>query len=981
MIIIRSKLLKQRSGSFAGWSTVVVSILLLSALNSYSAALTAGAARRTHDRAMSSINPDKMSLPGVVIVKFKPGATASIQALFGVPPLQKKIVTEANPVSMRSLKQTMGIKPGKASEILNNIYIVHYQSTVTPALMAKSLMANPDVEYAVPHYIYKVDKIDFTPNDSLLSTQWALPKIQAFNAWNITEGDSSIVVGIVDTGVNWMHPDLYANIWHNPNWRTDYRYPGDSIGWDFGGLNGTPDNNPEEDFPYNPNDIREHGTHVAGIVAAVANNKIGVAGVAPKCKIMAVKVSEADEVDPSTGEPYVVYGFEGIIYAADHGARVINCSWGGPGYSQYEQDVIDYATAEGALVVAAAGNDGSTEFQSPAYYNNVLSVAATDQNDIAAYFTNYSYDVSVSAPGLAIMSTIGTHSYTELTGTSMASPCAAGVAALVFSEHPDYTPQQVLEQVRVSADNIDDLNPSQVHMLGFGRVDAYRALTVSSPGVMLQNVVLSDSIGGNNDGAFTDGETIRVLGIATDMLIPTSNLKLTLTTTDPYVTIVNANIDIGALGTKASYDMAKDPLSFKVDQGTPAGHVATFIIRITDGVYTDYRAVTALLNPTFRNLEINDIATTVTSKGNIGFNDYPNNTQGLGFQYLPDKDSLLFEGAFMAATSPTHVVDVARDSTANEEDNDFRPIGMITVQTPGESADQESILAFNDSNATSNRIGISVTLHTYAFKSDSSNDFILLRYQIHNLNSTPISNFYAGLFLDWDIGPNGQNNIADYDSTYQLGYAYNVDRKPKTYTGCALLEGGKVNFTAIDNASTTDGIYGGFTRLHKWQALSGGTTNSYAGPSDISMVVSGGPVSIAADANVNMSFVLAAGDTLQDLEGAVSAARNELTKIAGGGITPTLTDLAELYQNYPNPFNPSTVVSFALKDQSHVNVDLYNVVGQKVRTLVDDTFGPGGPYKVNLYSYGLSSGVYFVRLTATSNKQNYVQTRKIMVLK
>ncbi len=973
--------MRKITGSFVLLSLAAAFIVLFGSSDSYSMTWVADAAARAHDRAVSSIDPTKMSLPGVVIVKLKPGVPASIQELFGLPPFQKKIVTEANPVSMSSLKQVMSVKPDKASEILNNIYIVHYSSTVTPAMMAKSLMANPNVEYAVPHYIYKVDKIDFVPNDSLLSTQWALPKIQAFNAWNITEGDSSVVVGIVDTGVNWMHPDLFANIWQNRNWRSDTKYPGDSIGWDFGGLNGTPDNNPEEDFPYNPSDIREHGTHVAGIVAAVANNKIGVAGVAPKCKIMAVKVSEADQVDPSTGEPYVVYGFQGIIYAADHGARVINCSWGGTGYSPYEQDVIDYADAEGALVVAAAGNSGSTQFQSPAYYNHVLSVAATDQNDVAAYFTNYSYDVSVSAPGLAIMSTIGTHSYTELSGTSMASPCAAGVAALVASEHPNYTPDQILEQVRISADNIDDLNQTQVNMLGFGRVDAYRALTVSSPGVELNNIVLSDSIGGNNDGVFTDGETVRVLGTATDMLSPTSNLQLTLTTTDPYVTIVNANLDIGALGTLASYDMQKNPLSFKVDQGTPAGHVATFIIRITDGGYSDYKAFTVLLNPTFRDLDVNNIATTVTSKGNIGFNDYPDNTQGLGFQYLPDKDSLLFEGAFMAGTSPTHVVDEARDSTANEEDNDFRPIGMITVQTPGKTAAQESILAFSDSNAASNRIGIRVTLHTYAYKGDSLDNFVLLMYQIHNLNSTAIDNFYAGLFLDWDIGPNGQNNIADYDSTYQLGYAYNVNRSPKTYVGCALLDGAKVNYTAIDNASTTSGIYNGFTKMHKWQALSSGTTDSTAGPSDISMVVSGGPVSIAPDTSVTMSFLLAAGDTLQDLEAAVSVARQELTKITGGGTTPSLNNLAELYQNYPNPFNPTTTVSFALKDQSRVKIEVYNVIGQKVKTLLDGTFGAGGPYKVNLYSTGLSSGVYFVRLTATSAGQNYVQTRKVMILK
>ncbi len=953
-------------------SLVIAVFMVASNANAFSLAKEVA----SRERAMSAINPDKMSLPGVVIVKFKPGVQASMQELLKLPGLQKRIVTEANPVSMESLLNVMRIGLDKTSAILNDIYVVHYTSTVTPALMAKSLMMNSDIEYAVPHYIYRVDKLDFTPNDSLLSTQYALSLIKAFSAWDITEGDSSVVVGIVDTGVNWMHPDLFPNIWYNKNWQTDTQYPGDSIGWDFGGTNGTPDNNPEEDYP----PPYEHGTHVAGIVAAVANNRIGIAGVAPKCKIMAVKASEKDMVDQN-GEPYIVYGFEGIIYAADHGARVINCSWGGLGYSPYEQDVIDYATAEGALVVAAAGNDHSEEFQTPAYYRNVMSVAATDQNDLAAYFTNYSYNVSVSAPGVAIMSTWGTDTYTELSGTSMASPCAAGVAALVASDHPNYTPQQILEQVRVSADNIDDLNPTYVHMLGFGRVDAYRALTVTSPGVEISDVTLSDSVGGNNDGVFTDGETVQVFGSATDWLSPTTNLQLTLTSMDPYVTIVNATENIGALSTDSTFNLVKDPLSFKVSSNAPLDYVATFLIKITDGTYNDYRAFTALLNPTFRNLDVNNLLTTVTSKGNIGYNDYPNNNQGAGFQFLPDKDSLLFEGAFMAGTSPTHVVDVARDSTANEEDNDFAPMGLVNVETPGPIADQESVLMFNDSNAATNRIGIRVTLHTYAFKTDSASSLLLLRYQIHNLNSVMINNFYAGLFLDWDIGLNGQNNIAAYDSAYQLGYAYNVDRTPKTYTGCALLSGGEINYTAIDNAATNGGIYNGFSKLQKWQALSGGTVNSSAGPSDISMVVAGGPVSIAPDTSVTMSFALVAGDTLQDLERAVSVGAQILSSIESKITVPSLKSLAELYQNFPNPFNPTTKITFALKADSKVNITVYNVIGQKVRTLTDRSYSQGGPYYVNFSAEGLSSGVYFVRLLATSNGKSYVQSRKMMVIK
>ncbi len=926
----------------------------------------------------SAIDPNKLALPGVVVVKFKAGVAANIQELFKVPELEGRILKEANPTSMESVLQSAHARLDKASAMLSNIYLVRYTGTVTPALMAQSIIKNSDIEYAEPHYIYRVSDVEFTPNDSLLSQQYALSKIQAFQAWDITRGSASVPIGIVDTGVDWMHPDLYANIWHNPHWQTDTKYPADSIGWDFGGhdANGTQNNNPEEDVPY-------HGTHVAGIAAAVSNNRIGIAGSA-QCAIMAVKTSQAGVYFPKTTEPEIIWGFEGITYAADHGARVINCSWGGVGYSQYEQDVINYATQEGALVVAAAGNDyHSTEFETPAYYDNVLSVAATDQNDVATSFTNVSYNVSVSAPGLDIISTWGTDSYTTLSGTSMASPCAAGVAALVVSQHPEYTPQQVLEQVRVSADNIDNLNPGYAQMLGFGRVNAYRALTVSSPAVTVSDIVMSDSVGGNNDGIFTDGETIQVFGTVTDWLKATSNLQLTLTSSDPYITIAHGNVTIGSLQTLASYDLKNNPLSFKVNNGVPAGHLASFVIKITDGSYSDYKMFTVLLKPLFNQLKLNNIATTITAKGNIGFNDYPNNSQGIGFIYQPDGDSLLFEGAFMAGTSASTVVDVARDSTQNasEEDNDFRPVGLVGVQTPGQVADQEGITTFTDSNATANRIGIEVTLHTYSYNRDSTSNFVILQYKIQNLNAFPINNFYGGLFFDWDIGPNGANNIASYNSQYQLGYAYNTTRSPKTYTGCALIYGANVNYTAIDNADSLNGIYGGFTKLHKWKALSSGTVNSHAGPSDISIVVSGGPVSIAANSDTTLTFVLTAGDTLQDLERAVAVAKEIYGKSTGIINPPPIPTLAELYQNYPNPFNPSTVISFVLKQQAKVTVDVYNVIGEKVETITDKAYPMGGPYNLPFSSNGLASGVYFVRLTAASSNQTYLQIRKMMILK
>ena len=950
----------------------------------------------------STIHPRKMALPGVVVVKFKPSVVPSVQELYNVPELQKRIISEANPTTLKSVLSLLKVKINKASEVLDNIYLVQYSGTVTPAMMAQSLMDNADIEYVEPHYIYKVD--DMGPAvtasaDTLIAQQWALRKVNAFSAWNITKGSPSIVVGIVDTGVNWMHPDLYPNIWHNPNWQTDTQYPADSIGWDFGGLgdaNGdpTPDNNPKEDFP--PPD--EHGTHVAGIVAAVGD-PIGTSGVAPKCEIMAVKASQANMVDPSTGEPYIVYGFEGIIYAADHHAKIINCSWGGVGYSQYEQDVITYAESEGSLVVAAAGNDGSTEFDTPAYYKGVLSVAATDSNDVKTYYTNYSYNVSVCAPGGSntgldpgILSTIGTDQYTYLNGTSMASPCAAGVAALVASLHPNYTPEQILEQVRVSSDNIYGLpgNTGFFDQMGYGLVDAYRAVTVLSPGVQVASIALGSSIMPNNGGGISiAGDTIHVLGTVTDYLQSVSGLQLTLSSpNDPYVNIVNSSVSVGSLQGDGSGTYNLGPgstFSFVVSSNAPVDYMATFLISITgSNGYTDYQTFSVYLNPDLGFLDVNNIVTTVFGRGNIGFGDYPNNTLGDGFVYKPDNSSLLFEGAFMAGTGPTKVVDVARDSTptAAEEDSDFIPIGNVAVQPQGATADQEAELAFSDSGATSNRIGIEVNLHTLAYNRDSTQNFIIFEYDIHNLNSTTINNLFAGLFLDWDISSNGGSDFANFDRSYSMGYAYSSTGYPPTYAACALISGAPTNYTVIDNPDSINGIYNGFTKLHKWPALSGGTVDTSSGttPTDISMVVSGGPVSIAAGSDTKLAFVLAAADGVQGLQNAVNVAREMYGLPAGITPRPSLPAFAELYQNYPNPFNPTTEIGYQLSSVSNVNLRVFDVLGREVATLVNQRQDPGY-HNVTFDASKLASGVYFLRLTAVSDLQTYVQSRKMVVLK
>ncbi len=217
-----------------------------------------------------------------------------------------------------------------------------------------------------------------------------------------------------------------------------------------------------------------------------------------------------------------------------------------------------------------------------------------------------------------------------------------------------------------------------------------------------------------------------------------------------------------------------------------------------------------------------------------------------------------------------------------------------------------------------------------------------------------------------------------------LGYAYDSTRSVKAYGGCALIYGGSVNYTAINNYDMDIGVYDDFTKAHKWKVLSGAADIFRAGPSDVSMVISGGPVTIPGGEDTVLTFALTAGDNLQGLENAVRVAKEMYNGQNGIVNPPAIPTLAQLYQNYPNPFpgpaNPNTIISFELSQPAHVTIELCNVIGQKVATLTDESYF-AGEHRLSLPSGGLASGVYFVRMKATSMSQVYIESKKIIVLK
>jgi thermitase len=317
---------------------------------------------------------------------------------------------------------------------------------------ANAYSSNARVAYAEPDFVAEAVG---SPDDVYFGLQWGLTKIETPQAWDVTTGSDSINIAILDTGIDMDHPDLAEKLISNINLTN------------FG----------------NTDDVYGHGTHVAGIAAAMTDNSMGVSGLGYTSTIMNVKVLD------DNGMGAYSWIVSGIIWAADNGAEVINMSLGGSFASSALEDAVDYAWSKGVVVVAAAGNNGDTTPMYPAYYTNCIAVAATDVNDARASWSNYGDWVDVAAPGVSIYSTLKDGNYGYKSGTSMASPHVAGLAALVFTTVSDVNGDGKLnDEVRSRIETTcDDIGLSGI---GYGRVNAAQAVGSDpvSPGAITGQV-------------------------------------------------------------------------------------------------------------------------------------------------------------------------------------------------------------------------------------------------------------------------------------------------------------------------------------------------------------------------------------------------------------------------------------------------------------------------------------------------------------
>lgn len=512
-----------------------------------------------------SAAPKDNYVPGMLIVQLKPELRGSFQpvaknsgrASFGVPSIDglcaRYRVSRIEPLfyDPNISKNEKTVKHG-----LDLMYVLYLPLATDIMKAVNEFSKSEAVDGAMPNVIKKYTA---TPNDPRYSQQWHLTKVQAAAAWDISQGDTTVLLSIVDSGCDWTHEDLNGNMWVNPAEDINHNGQFDNTpagsGGDLDGLdqdgNGLVDDVVGYDFtdgdpdPYPTGDPSDHGTHCNGIAGAVTNNATGVAGLGWNCRRLGFRCT-------SGGGIGIYEAFNAIYYSIEARASVISMSWGSYGYWVPERRVMDYAHDNGVVLVAAAGNDDIMDAHFPSALPNIVSVAATNQSDqksgASGANSNYGTWIDVCSPGDLIWSTVPNNGYEAWYGTSMATPLVAGLVGLIRAQHPDWSNATIETHIQKTCDNIDAQNPSYIGLLGAGRINAYKALnTAAHPELAAMDYSVDDPVKGNGNGKVDAGEDAALTVFVRNRWGDAYDVQGTLISNDPFVTVTSGTSYYGSL--------------------------------------------------------------------------------------------------------------------------------------------------------------------------------------------------------------------------------------------------------------------------------------------------------------------------------------------------------------------------------------------------------------------------------------------------
>jgi serine protease len=945
----------------------ILAIASMSISNTYAGTPNGRSQEKVH-----KIAPGAEYLSNKVIVKFKqeyrPFVTlngishplfAAVSTNIGLVSQVKKFKTATPPAEKFN---AFGLKMVDLSLI--------YELEISKVSVEKALAvltATGLFEYVEPHYIYKSTYVPNDP-DTSASKSYYFNNIKAYQAWDINKGSTSVVIGITDSGIDIDHPDLVDNLYINTadpiNGIDDDNdgYIDNNIGWDLGGADFN--NVVEDNDPNIKGSNNSHGSHVSGCASASTDNGIGVSGVGFKSKILPIKCS-ADNDTRSNGSGFIIAGYEGIAYAADHGAHIINCSWGGPGGGSFGQDIIDYASInKNCLVVAAAGNDGSEVEQYPCDYNYVLNVASSSSSDRKSNFSNYSYNVDVMAPGSAIYSTLYNNSYNFLSGTSMASPIVAGAAAIVKAQYPNYTGLQVGELLRVTADNVDNINQASIRgKIGTGRINMLRALTeTGKPALRIGNLQITD----NNNGSLLPGDTINIVLDFTNYLSATQNLVATITSnTTSKAKVVQGTANMGVINTAETKNNTSAPFRIALTTSVQESEVLSFKVTLTDAAtgYSGVEYFTIVANLTSLNVLTNRIGSTVTSNARVGFNN-GDATGGLGFTF--DGKQLIYELSLMAGNSASRIVNNARGATATPDDEFGTKVRINTY--PSTQADFHAKALMDDSKDAS-PYGLEVIQKTYAWNEIGEDQYFIQVLKLVNTSSSDINNFYIGYFGDYDIG-DATKNSTGYDFSRNLGYVYDLDSGGAFGAIKGLSQNLDATFHSSSNNSNPGGVNqgDGYSDAEKFTCISTANGPVITAKEDVMITVGQGPFDIKAGDTVRVGFAFIGGSSLADIQAAADKAQIKYNGLQDDADVDTMvvsvnTPNIESLSIFPNPAQQFIQINGSLAQEDNLQVFIYAINGQLIDQI--DLGKQGKAIQSSISIAHLAQGVYNVVLKGT----------------
>ncbi len=784
--------------------------------------------------------------PGTVVVRLRPSATspnARTATNSNVLTDIRKLCSDSRIVPIVTASPTARTA---AAHPLADIYRIETNETDLPALIHR-LQQLDAVLYAEPYYLLQPLNTA-PPNDPAAHPQQGqqdyLTTVHAYEAWAIEPGSADVIIGMLDTGVELDHPDLVGNLHRNTadpvNGLDDDGdgYVDNYHGWDFADRDADPSA-----------DTNGHGTGVTGVAVATPDNGTGIAGLGYRSSYMPIKVFRS-------GDGRFAFGYEAIAYAADRGCQVINLSWGGANaYSQFGQDVIAYAVQErDVVVVAAAGNSGRDERYYPASFEGVLSVAVTDAQDRAVGQTTHNYWVDLVAPGQYSYSTQNGGGYQYGSGSSFAAPLVAGAAALVRARFPQWSAPQVMQQLRLSADDIYDVegNAAYLEKLGHGRLNAARALQpLHSPALRASLLTYA-----NHTGAHAYyGDTLALAMTYRNWLSPTpAGVTVRLSSPSPYVTLIDSVVHLGVVDSLATATHRDRPFRILLHDDLPPHQELVFRVGFSSGNYQDYQYVRITSSPDYATISDGNLSLRVNGDGTLG------EGPPTGLQY--QGQTVTSQLGLIIAAVPEQVSDsdIAYAATGRKN-QDFTTTEAIKFhRSPAGARLLRSSFA---DTAAAQPVGVAVQQTWLADTSAGSPPFLVGEYRITNTTDTALTDLRTGLFTDWNSDETDHQFV--WDESLRLGYVY--DPAQQRYGGVALLTEQAPSYYAPDEPRLQ-----ALPESEAYAWLASGVHPAADGGNG-ALVVGATLDTLPAKQAAEVALALVVGNSWEELQRAVEAAR------------------------------------------------------------------------------------------------------------